>query len=69
MNEEKLNLSTRKFLKNVGVNSQRIIENSIRKAVDSNHINSSRNINVSILLKIEDLNIEEEITGNIDVEI
>lgn len=69
MNEEKLNLSTRKFLKNVGVNSQRIIENNIRKAVDSNHINSSRNINVSILLKIDDLNIEEEITGNIDVEI
>lgn len=69
MNEEKLNLSTRKFLKNVGVNSQRIIENNIRKAVDSNHINSSRNVNVSILLKIDDLNIEEEITGNIDVEI
>ena len=69
MNEEKLNLSTRKFLKNVGVNSQRIIENNVRKAVDSNHINSSRNINVSILLKIEDLNIEEEIKGNIDVEI
>ena len=69
MNEEKLNISTRKFLKNVGVNSQRIIENNVRKAVDSNHINSSRNINVSILLKIEDLNIEEEIKGNIDVEI
>ena len=57
MNEEKLNISTRKFLKNVGVNSQRIIETSIRKAIESNKINSSKDIDVSISLKIEFCNL------------
>ena len=69
MNEEKLNISTRKLLKNVGVNSQRIIETSIRNAVNSGTIVSSKNITVSISLKIKDLNIEESISGEIEVEI
>ena len=69
MNEEKLNISTRKLLKNVGVNSQRIIETSIRNAVNSGTIVSSKNIIVSISLKIKDLNIEESISGEIEVEI
>ncbi len=69
MNEEKLNISTRKLLKNVGVNSQRIIETSIRNAVNSGTIVSSKNITVSINLKIKDLNVEESISGEIEVEI
>jgi len=69
MNEEKLNISTRKLLKNVGVNSQRIIETSIRNAVNSGTIVSSKNITVSISLKIKDLNIEESISGEIEVDI
>ena len=69
MNEEKLNISTRKLLKNVGVNSQRIIETNIRNAVNSGTIVSSINITVSISLKIKDLNIEESISGEIEVEI
>ena len=69
MNEEKLNISTRKLLKNVGVNSQRIIETSIRDAVNSGLIASSKNIKVNISLKIQDLGIEESISGEIEVEI
>ena len=69
MNEEKLNISTRKFLKNVGVNSQRIIETSIRNAVDSKKIISTKNVNVVMSLKIKDLNVDEEIDGVIEVEI
>ena len=69
MNEEKLNISTRTLLKNVGVNSQRIIETSIRNAVNSGTIVSSKNIIVSISLKIKDLNIEESISGEIEIEI
>ena len=69
MNEEKLNISTRKLLKNVGVNSQRIIETSIRNAVNSGTIVSSKNIIVSISLKIKDLIIEESISGEIEIEI
>ena len=43
MNEEKLNMSLRKFLKNVGINSQRLIEDKVREAVKSGQINDSQN--------------------------
>tara|TARA_B100000989_G_C19528810_1_gene468476 strand:+ start:2582 stop:2791 length:210 start_codon:yes stop_codon:yes gene_type:complete len=69
MNEEKLNISTRKFLKNVGVNSQRIIETSIRDAVNSGKIKESGNINVKVALNIEKLHINEIIEGQIEIEI
>ena len=69
MNEEKLNLSTRKFLKSVGVNSQRIIETSVRSAIESGKISASKNINVSIDLKIEELQVGEKIEGKIEIEI
>ena len=35
MNEEKLNISIRKFLKNVGITSQRKIEDKIRDSIKS----------------------------------
>ncbi len=69
INEETLNITTRKFLKNVGVNSQRIIETAIRDSVNSGEIASSKTVKVSVNLKIDELNIEEKITGNIEVEI
>ena len=69
MNEEKLNISTRKFLKNVGVNSQRIIETSIRHAVSSGKFKQSENIKVKVNLSIEKLDLTEVIEGKIEVEI
>ncbi|MAI84700.1 MAG: hypothetical protein CMM91_07165 [Rickettsiales bacterium] len=69
MNEEKLNISTRKFLKNVGVNSQRIIETSIREAVSSGKFKQSENIKVKVNLSIEKLDLTEVIEGKIEVEI
>lgn len=69
MNEDKLNLSTRKLLKNVGINSQRIIENNIRNAVESGNIKSDKKIKVLISVKIEELNINENIEGDIEVEL
>ena len=69
MDEEKLNISTRKLLKNVGINSQRIIENSIRKAIDDDVINNSKKIQVSVTLEIGELSIKEIINGDIEVEL
>ena len=69
MNEEKLNISTRKLLKNVGINSQRIIENSIRKSIDDGVINNSKKIKVSVTLEISELSIKEIIDGDIEVEL
>lgn len=69
MDEEKLNISTRKFLKNVGINSQRIIENSIRNSINEGIINDSKKIKVSVTLEISELNIKEIIDGDIEVEL
>ena len=69
MDEEKLNISTRKLLKNVGINSQRIIENSIRKSIDDGVINNSKKIKVSVTLEISELSIKEIIEGDIEVEL
>ena len=44
MNEEKLNISIRKFLKNVGITSQRKIEEKIRES----NPNSSKKIKISV---------------------
>ena len=52
MDEEKLNISTRKLLKNVGINSQRIIETSVRKSIQNGIIDSSKKIKVSVKLEI-----------------
>ena len=38
MNEENLNLEIRKFLKKVGISSQRVIENYIIKAVEEGNL-------------------------------
>lgn len=68
MNEDKLNLSVRKFLKQVGITSQRIIETNIRDAIATNKISLPNEINISANIKIEKLNIDEKIKGKIEIE-
>ena len=65
MNEEKLNISIRKFLKNVGITSQRKIEEKIR----GNSPNLSKKIKISANLISEELDLNEKIEGKIDIEI
>ncbi len=65
MNEEKLNISIRKFLKNVGITSQRKIEEKIRV----NSPNLSKKIKISANLVSEELDLNEKIDGEIDIEI
>ena len=65
MNEEKLNISIRKFLKNVGITSQRKIEEKIRE----NSPNFSKKIKISVNLVSEELDLNKKIDGEIDIEI
>ena len=69
MNEEKLNISLRKFLKNVGITSQRKIEDKVKESIDSSKITSSQKIKISAQLVSVDLNLDEKIEGEIEVEI
>lgn len=69
MNEDKLNLSLRKFLKNVGITSQRKIEKKVRDAISSSKISSSKKIIISAKLLSEEIDLNESIEGEIDIEI
>jgi len=68
MNEETLNIEIRKFLKRVGVTSQREIEQAIYKAVESGELTGSEKISVSMTLDVPDLSIHHTIEGSIALE-
>jgi hypothetical protein len=56
------NMSMRKFLKQVGVTSQQAIEEAMREAGDT----SGRKFKARMVLTIEELDLEHEVTGNIE---
>ena len=68
MNEDVFNMSLRKFLKKVGVTSQREIEKAVRAAVDEGRLAGSEKLNVVVSLKVEGLELSETIDGRIELE-
>jgi len=67
MDEDELNLSIRKFLKKVGITSQREIEKAVRSGLDSGAISDQDNIKVSVTLHI-DQNPDLVIDGDIKLQ-
>jgi hypothetical protein len=65
MDEETLNLSIRKFLKAVGINSQRAIEQAVAKAVAANSISGTESFPAKMTLEIAGLNVRVEFSGDI----
>ena len=68
MNEEKLNISIRKFLKGVGINSQRIIEKRIRDIVENDKNANLSKVKVTMQITSTELQIDEKIDGQIDID-
>jgi len=68
MDEEKLNISIRKFLKGVGINSQRIIEKRIRDIVENDKSADLSKVKVTMQIKSPELQIDEKIDGQIDID-
>ena len=67
MDEEVFNMQLRKFLKNVGVTSQREIENAVRSALDDGTLKGEETIKAKVTLTIESLGVSTEIEGDIDL--
>ncbi len=65
MDEETLNLSIRKFLKAVGINSQRAIEQAVAKAVAANGIAGTESFPARMTLEIAGLQVKVEFNGDI----
>ncbi|MEM7768738.1 MAG: DUF6494 family protein, partial [Pseudomonadota bacterium] len=56
----------RKFLKTVGVTSQREIEEAVRTAREAGEVPSGA-VTAQVVLKIEAVGLEHEVTGQIDM--
>ncbi|MGE5767445.1 MAG: DUF6494 family protein [Bacteroidota bacterium] len=65
MDEEIFNMELRKFLKKVGVTSQREIETAVRDALDSGKLKGSETLKVKAVLTIEGLGLSHDIDGDI----
>ena len=63
MDQETFNLSIRKFLKNVGVNSQREMEQAVQKAIQSGKLKGSESIPVKVTLEIPSLGVKVPFDG------
>lgn len=67
MNEEALNVSLRKFLKTVGVTSQREIETAIRAAVEDGRLKGSESLPAKMVLTIPGVGLNFTVDGKIDL--
>lgn len=65
MNEEKLNLSIRKFLKQVGVTSQREIELAVREADEKGALDASP-LTVKVTLECPELGLTHTVDGQLE---
>ena len=68
MNEETLNMEVRKYLKKVGVTSQREIEHAILKAIESGELNGKETISVTMTLNVPAIDLNCCIEGEIALE-
>ena len=68
MNEDNLNMNIRRFLKKVGINSQRVIEKEIYNAEKNNIIKKGDIINLGMTLRIKNFDTKYLIEDTINIE-
>ncbi|WP_374086856.1 DUF6494 family protein [Methylomicrobium lacus] len=68
MNEDTLNMEIRKYLKKVGVTSQREIEHAVLKAVENGQLAGRNSIRVKMTLEAPELGVSHCIEETIALE-
>jgi hypothetical protein len=68
MNEEEFNVSIRKFLKKVGITSQREIEQAVRAAVSAGRLKGNETLPAKVTLSIAGVALAIDIEGIIELE-
>ena len=68
MNEEVLNMQIRKFLKKVGIKSQREIEQAVRRSIENNSLAGIDKLEASVLLEVPEVGINVSIDSEIKLE-
>ena len=67
MDEDRFNMDIRKFLKVVGVTSQREIELAVRSAIDKGTLGQKTVLKPRMTLRIPEIGLERVIDGEIGV--
>jgi hypothetical protein len=65
MNEDAFNMEIRKFLKQVGVTSQREIENAVRAALENGKLKGTETLKARVTLEIESLRLRHVVEDTI----
>jgi hypothetical protein len=68
MNDESLNMSIRRFLKTVGVNSQLAIEKAVHQAIAEGKLKGNEAFPAAITLSVGKLNLNVKFDGEIRLE-
>jgi Family of unknown function (DUF6494) len=67
MNEDKFNMSMRKFLKVVGVTSQQEIEKAVRAAVADGKLKGNESLSAEMVLTIGKISLRHKVDGTIEL--
>jgi Family of unknown function (DUF6494) len=67
VNEDILNMSVRKFLKKVGVTSQREIEEAVRAGVSSGRLKGGEVLPAKVKLTVGGIDLSVEIEGSVEL--
>ena len=68
MNEDVFNVSLRKFLKKVGITSQREIEQAVRTALAGGRLKGNEALPAKVLLTVEGVGLKIELEGAVELE-
>lgn len=67
LDEERLNLEIRKFLKKVGITSQREIERAVREATAGGRLKGNEKLPVRMELSMPEVNLSYTVEGEIEL--
>ncbi|TWA84675.1 hypothetical protein FBY14_11647 [Azospirillum brasilense] len=68
MDHDTFNMGIRKYLKVVGVTSQREIERAVSEAIEAGKLKGNETLQARVALTIEGIGLEHEIKGEIALE-
>ena len=68
MDEEVLNIQVRKFLKNVGIQSQREIEQAVKDHIKKGSLSGAEKLEATMLLEVPEIGLKVSIEGEIEIE-
>ena len=68
MDEEVLNIQVRKFLKKVGIQSQREVEQAVKDHIKKGSLSGAEKLDASMLLDVPEIGLKVSINGKIEIE-